>query len=211
VIVVSLNDVSRAFSERFVLHHIQLEMKEGEAVALVGHNGSGKTTLLRIVSTLLAPSSGEVRLFGDSEEELSSPSIRKKIGALFTEGFLYGDLTVRQNLNFYAALHGISPAPRLITEELDRFGMRAFENELVRTLSRGERQRIALIRSTLHSPSLILWDEPTTGLDQRGRQLFIDAAKSKKSKTTILCSTHDLSIVESWVDRTITLAGGRIQ
>ena len=204
-----LKDVSRIFSERFALLHIQLEIPEGEAVVVTGPNGSGKTTLLRLMSTLLRPSSGEIAILGrDAARDYDV--IRPKIGALFVEGFLYGDLAVRENLRFYGAMYGLDDLEARITSWLERFRLGALESERVRYLSKGERQRVSLIRSLLHDPSILLWDEPTNGLDEAGRSIFAEAAREQKGKKTLVCVTHDPASTSGWADRVIRLENGRL-
>ncbi len=205
---ICLKGVSRHFSTRLALQGIDLSISCGEAVALTGPNGSGKTTLLRIMATLLRPSSGKVFYFGEQNQNLCS--LRKQIGALFVEGYLYSDLSVWENLSFYAKLFHLGNSSRMISEWLDRGGIRELANEPVRNLSRGERQKVALIRSLLHDPKILLWDEPTTGLDSKAKQLFSEISKERKGKQTIVCATHDPDSVSIWVDRHITLQNGKL-
>ena len=206
--LLSLENVRRNFSGKTVLHPIHLAIQSGESVAITGPNGSGKTTLLRIMSTLLSPSSGKVTLFDPEEDDLFEK--RKKIGALFVESLLYSDLSVRENLSFYAMLYQIPAREKVISHWLERMNMRRLEHESVRTLSRGERQRVALIRSLIHDPLLLLWDEPTTGLDESGRQLLTEIVREKKGKVSLILATHDLPTVQGWTDRTIALKNGKI-
>jgi ABC-type multidrug transport system ATPase subunit len=206
----SLQAVTRIFSARFALRDIHLEVAEGEALAVTGPNGSGKTTLLRLVATLLRPSSGTLRVFGRDPAE-GRDTLRPRIGALFLESFLYGDLTVRENLHFYGTLLGISKPDPVISSWLDRLGIAPLGHEYVRHLSKGERQRVSFVRSILHDPDLLLWDEPTSGLDEAGRTLFRRIALELKGKKTILCVTHDRAPIEGWMDREICLENGRIR
>ena len=206
----SLQSVTRIFSARFALKNVNLEVPAGEALAITGPNGSGKTTLLRLISTLLRPSSGTLRIFGhDSAEERHA--IRPRIGALFLESFFYGDLTVRENLRFYGTLLGVSKSDPVISSWLDRLKISALEHEYVRHLSKGERQRVSFVRSILHDPDLLLWDEPTSGLDDAGRELFRQIALELKGKKTILCVTHDRTPIEGWMDREVRIENGRVR
>ena len=207
---VSFRNVTRILSSRFALRKIDLDVKEGEAVAVTGSNGSGKTTLLRMISTLLRPSSGEIRLFGLNPAE-ETEAIRPRIGALFVDGYLYGDLTVRENLLFHAEIHRVPKPAEAIAPWIERLGLRKLESEPVRNLSKGEKQRTALVRSLLHEPSLLLWDEPTNGLDARGRDLFREIALELKGKRTIVCATHDIESIEGWTDRRMTVEDGRVR
>ncbi|MFH1263837.1 MAG: ABC transporter ATP-binding protein [Pseudomonadota bacterium] len=207
---VSLRNVTRIFSSRFALRGVNLEVAQGEAVALIGPNGSGKTTLLRLISTLLRPTSGEIRIF-DRNPTQEAAEIRPKIGVLFVEQYLYGDLTVRENLELHAELHHIPSKESTISGWLERLNLRPLSPEPVRNLSKGERQRTALTRCLLHDPPLLLWDEPTSGLDEAGRTLLREIALESKRKKTVLCATHDLESIAGWADRTLTLEGGRLR
>ncbi len=208
--VLNIGHVSRAFGARYVLRELNLLVQAGEAVAVTGDNGAGKTTLLRIAATLLAPSSGRVTLFeSDAKEHL--PEIRKRIGALFAEGGFYVDLSVRENLTLYARLHHVPDRDAAIAAWLRRFKMEAYLDAPIRTLSRGERQRIGLIRSILHGPRLILWDEPTTALDDHGRAIVNEVARELKGHAAFLVATHDAAGIAEWTDRSLRLEGGRFQ
>lgn len=207
---ISLKNVTRVFSARFALRRTNFDIAEGEAVAVTGPNGSGKTTLLRLMSTLLRPSSGELRIFG-KDPSGDGKAVRERIGALFVETFLYNDLTVRENLRFYGRMYRLGQVDATITAWLERLNLLEVQDEHVRNLSKGERQRVALVRSLLHGPSIMLWDEPTGGLDEAGRNLFRAIALEHKGKQTIVCATHDLSSIRGWVDREIRLENGRVQ
>lgn len=206
---VELKEISRAFADRMVLRRIDLTVAHGEALVITGPNGAGKTTLLRIIGTLLSPNSGLMHLFG---ERIRGHEFRprRKIGALFMESYLYGNLTVRENLLLYARIYDLPQPNELILTWLERVGMERFRNEQVNTLSRGERQRISLVRSLFHNPKLLLWDEPTTGLDVRARALLNDFATDRKGKCTIICATHDPDAISAWIDREARLEGGKL-
>lgn len=207
---IALKEVTRIFSSRFALRKINLTVSQGEALLITGHNGSGKTTLLRLISTLLSPSSGQLQLFGQ-DPLLNRQTIRRRMGVLLTESLLYGDLTVRENLHFYGSLLRVLDLKRVIQRLLERFEISDLADEPVRHLSKGEKQRVALIRSLLHEPDLLLWDEPTSGLDDAGRTLFQEVAAEFRGKKTLVCVTHDRPSFTTWVDREIVLERGRVQ
>lgn len=204
-----LEDVSLSFGDRYALRHVHLRIGRGETVALIGPNGAGKTTLLRLLATLIAPTSGNFALFGQTSPE-DRATFRRRIGALFVEGFLYGELSVRENLVLYSRLYGLQEPEKVADRWIERVGMGRFSVEPVRNLSRGERQRVAVARSLLHEPTLLLWDEPTTGLDDRARKLLSEMARERKGDCTIVCATHDLPGIEGWIQRTVSLVDGRI-
>lgn len=148
-----------------MLRGVDLKVHPGEAVAIVGPNGSGKTTLLRILATLLRPDAGRLRLF-DMDPRRAPQAVRARLGVVGHESFLYGGLTVEENLRLFATLSGA--APQRVEELLHTSGLWPRRRELVRHLSRGWQQRAGLVRALLPRPALLLLDEPFTGLDAEG-------------------------------------------
>lgn len=149
----------RRFGAARVLAGVDLTVSAGEVLLILGANGAGKSTLLRILAGLLRPDAGTVAIAGDP-----IASARERIGFLAHDTLLYDDLTVRENLDFSAALHrGVGAGQ--VERALDRAGLAALAPRRVRELSRGQQQRAALTRALLHGPSLLLLDEPYTGLD----------------------------------------------
>src|SRR5438105_4234734 len=169
---VSLVDVSRHFGRRRALSRVSLAARRGDIVGLLGPNGAGKSTLLGIAATLVAPTSGEVR-YGDAPARTHGPNLRHRIGLLAHELHLYPELTARQNLTFFAELYGLDSSGQ-VPRALDAAGLSDRADDEVAGFSRGMRQRLALERSLLHRPRLILLDEPFTGLDDRSVGLVTD-------------------------------------
>src|SRR5262249_23207954 len=147
---------------------VSLELRAGSMCALLGHNGAGKTTLLGVVSTLVRPSTGKV-VYRTSAGEVTGEAVRKEIGLLAHASLCYGELTAVENLELVAGLYGVDGSAGAIAGVLDRVGLepRARTRE-ARTYSRGMVQRLALARALLTRPSLLLLDEPFTGLDRGG-------------------------------------------
>ncbi len=202
--------VVRRFSHVTALNGVSLSITAGENVALLGPNGAGKSTFLRTAATLLQPTRGSLSLFG-LDVRTRGVAVRRRIGFLGHDSFLYPDLTPRENLEFYARMFRLSaPGPR-ITELLTDLGLTGWANRPVRGLSRGLSQRCALARTLLHSPDLLLLDEPFTGLD-------VDAADALESRlqqasregTTVMLATHDLERAERVCNRVIVLQRGRV-
>jgi heme exporter protein A len=159
---IELADLGRAYGERVALSGVSLVVEEGETLAVFGANGAGKTTLLRILATLLRPHRGTARVLGrDLPRE--GWAVRGQIGFLGHEPLLYRDLTARENLRFHARLHGVSFDR--VESLLDVVGLAARADDPVHTFSRGMVQRTAVCRAVLHSPPLLLLDEPFAGLD----------------------------------------------
>ncbi len=164
--LVELRDVWKRYRSGWVLRGVDLVLHEGEGVLILGSNGSGKTTLLRIAAGLLRPSKGTVKVFGGSPLE---PRVRAGMGVVLHHSLLYSELTVRENLVYYARLYGVegySPESDPVVEKL---GLRRFLGRRVEELSFGWRRRTDIARALLHRPRLLLIDEPFTGLDDHGQ------------------------------------------
>ena len=183
-------------------------MEKGEAFALLGPNGAGKTTLIRIVATLLRQDSGEVRVLGyDVREE--PQEVRRRIGVVSHNPFLYEELTARENLEFYARAYGV--AESRVDEMLKMVNLLEREDDLVSTFSRGMKQRLSIARALLHSPEVLLLDEPTTGLDLKGRRDFYNLLGELLAEgTTLLMTTHHLDEAERLCTRGAVLLSGRV-
>ena len=192
-----------------MLSGLDLTLAEGETLAVVGPNGAGKTTLLRILAGLLRPSAGEVRLDGRSVRT-ADPASRAAIGLLSHRAMLYDDLTLQENLEFAARLHGLPDPAGAAREALAQVELDSRAGDSPRTLSRGLLQRAALCRALLHHPRLLLLDEPFTGLDvqaaERLRALL--AARRPVGLGTIVV-THQVSEIWDLATRVLVLVGGR--
>jgi heme ABC exporter ATP-binding subunit CcmA len=206
----SIRDLSRTFGRRRALSRVSLECRAGEIVGLLGPNGAGKSTLLSIVSTLVEPSAGEVR-YGTFTAREAGAGLRARLGVLSHELHLYQDLTARENLEFFAALYGLTGAAARIAAALERGRLSERANDPVQTFSRGMRQRLALERALLHGPRLLLLDEPFTGLDDYSTQALVARLALLRSEGgIILLATHDLDVAEAILDRAVVLNDGRV-
>jgi ABC-2 type transport system ATP-binding protein len=185
--------VTHRYGQRTALNKVSFEVGKGEIFGLLGPNGGGKTTLFRILSTLVAPGEGTVRLFGiDVVREQSE--LRRRIGVVFQAPSLDRKLTVLENLRHQGHLYNLR-GPELWTrmdELLSRFGMADRKNDLVETLSGGQRRRVELAKGLLHKPQVLLLDEPSTGLDPRMRRELSDYLERLRDDDgmTILLTTH---------------------
>lgn len=200
----------KAFGDHVVLRGLDLEVAEGEFVALVGPNGAGKTTLMRILATLSRPTRGRCRVAG-VDLRTHPLAARRRIGLVSHQTLLYGDLSAEENLRFYARVYGLADADRRIEELLEQVGLSARRGSLVRTFSRGMQQRLAIARAILHDPPVLLLDEPDTGLDphaaERLQAILDDLATRGR---TVLMTTHQLERGLRMASRVAVLAGGRI-
>ncbi len=197
-----------------VLDDVSFEVRRGEIYGLIGANGSGKSTLIRVLCTLLLPDAGEVRVFGlDVVRE--AMKVRALINRVSADPSFFRNMSVVENLLFFGRVYGLSRRQikrrlPVILERLSFEWERALEP--MSHLSRGQQQKIAVARSFLTSPVLMLLDEPTTGLDPRSKrdvQAFIQDVRTNHD-ATILLTTHDMDEAELLCDRISFLAGGRI-
>jgi len=206
--VIEARGVARRFAGITALHGVDLSVHAGEAVALFGPNGAGKTTFLRILATLLRPSAGTVRLFGQAVAD-GGAAARRRIGLLSHQSFLYPDLTPTQNLEFYARMFG-APLAR-VRELLVQVDLLGWAHRPVRTLSRGLEQRCALARALLHEPDLLLLDEPFTGLDVDAAAMLTGMLRAAHARgTAILMTTHDIGRGFAVCSRAAILVRGRM-
>jgi heme exporter protein A len=203
-------DVSRHFGRRRALQGVNLTCRAGEIVGLLGPNGAGKSTLLSILSTLLAPSSGEVR-YGNQTAVEAGAALREQLGLLGHDLYLYPELTARENLAFFADLYGLDDRPERIRTALRHALLDDRADDLVSGFSRGMRQRLALERALLHAPRLLLLDEPFTGLDDASGQTLVARLKGLRAHGHIVVlATHDLDLAEGLFDRAAVLRDGRL-
>jgi len=206
---VQFEKIEKRFGMRLALRGVTLEIGSGEFVALVGANGSGKTTLLRIAALLMRPSGGKIKISGEGADIL--PAIRARCGMVSHATLLYDELTAQENLRFFARLYDLKQVEEVCAAALERAGLANRARDLVRTFSRGMRQRLSLARAMMTEPRLLLLDEPATGLDPEGQAwLGREAARLHKEGCTILMSTHGRNEVQSAVTRAVRLEAGLV-
>jgi ABC-2 type transport system ATP-binding protein len=201
--VLTASHLTRRFDGRVAVDDLSFTLAPGEIFALLGPNGAGKTTTLRMMAGLIAPSSGTVHIDGDLMQATSS-RLRGRIGFLTEAPGLWDRLTVYDNLLVYARLQGV--AADAVTRALDLFGIANRAGDQTAQLSKGLKQRVALARTLLHNPSIVLLDEPTAGLDPESahetRALIL---RLKNERRTVVISTHNLDEVERVADRVAVL------
>ena len=201
--------LQRSFGRLPVLRGIDLTLGPGEALAVAGPNGAGKTTLLRLLAGLMRPTAGEIRVRG--EPLGAGPSqTRRSIGLLSHQSLLYDDLTLLENLTFTAKLYGLDHPRSLAEKALDHAGLRERADELPRRLSRGLVQRAAIARAMLHEPSILLLDEPFTGLDANAAdRLRAELQTRLRRGLGIVLVTHHLAEAWDLASRVAVLVNGR--
>jgi heme exporter protein A len=208
---VQIAKVGKRYGTERALASVSLELRAGSMCALLGHNGAGKTTLLGVVSTLVRPSAGAVTyLTGDTK--VTGADVRREIGLLAHASLCYGELSATENLELVAGLYGVPANAQAIAALLDQVGLdpRARGRE-ARTYSRGMLQRLALARALLTKPSLLLLDEPFTGLDRGGAlALGEQLGALKAAGAIVVVVTHDLEAIAGRTDHVAILRRGQL-
>ena len=189
-LAIDVHDLRKSFGSRHVIDGLTLQVPEGEICGFLGGNGSGKTTTIRMLCGLLRPDSGGGTCLG-MDLLRDAARIRLQIGYMTQRFSFYGDLTVVENLEFVARLYQIRDYRRVISGVLERIGLTDRADQLAQALSGGWKQRMALAACMLHSPMLLLLDEPTAGVDPKARRDFWDELQGLAARgISVLVSTH---------------------
>jgi phospholipid/cholesterol/gamma-HCH transport system ATP-binding protein len=217
--VISVQQVSIAFGEQRVLRGVNLAVYPGENVVVLGRSGSGKSVLIRLIVGLLRPDAGTISVLGQDVTTLNDKdldALRQKIGFLFQSGALYDSMTVRENLEFPLVRNvrnlSQSAIDRAVREALDHVGLPDTLNQMPAELSGGQRKRIGIARTLILKPAIMLYDEPTAGLDPitctEINQLINDVRREFNTSAIII--THDLTCARTTGDRVAMLLDGQI-
>jgi ABC-2 type transport system ATP-binding protein len=207
---ISARQLTRKFGEKVAVDHVDLDIPSGRIYGFLGPNGSGKSTTLRMLCGMLLPTEGSAQVFGLSIED-EAEAIRRRLGYMPQRFSLWEDLTVDENLQFIAELYGLTGdvAGRLATQR-DTYDLQSLRRQRAGTMSGGQKQRLALACATLHSPELLLLDEPTSAVDPQSRRDFWDRLfQLADAGATILVSTHYMDEAERCHGLAI-LAEGRL-
>jgi heme ABC exporter ATP-binding subunit CcmA len=207
--IIEIKDLSKKFGRHVALDGISLSVSPGESFAILGPNGAGKTTLVRVLSTLLKPTSGTVKIAGyDVAEE--PEKIKRQIGVVSHNPFLYDDLTAFENLAFYADLYGVGQEN--IDALIKKVDLYERKDNLVEEFSRGMKQRLSIARALLHEPQILILDEPGSGLDIQSKRMFYGTIKGLNEKgATVLLTTHYLEEVEELCQKAAILDRGTVR
>lgn len=199
--VVKLTGVTKEFRNGSGISGISLELQKGDVYGLLGPNGAGKTTLLKVITGLISPSFGSISLFGH-DLDLSYSSSMRKVGCMIESADFYDYLTPVQYLKLTASFYP-NIRPERITEVLETVGLASFAKEKIRHFSTGMKQKLAMSASIIHSPALVIWDEPTNGLDIEGVVHFRALVKelSVNQGITFLISSHMIHELEQLCNR----------
>ena len=216
--ILLIDHLYKSFGSNHVLIDFNLSVRKGESVVVLGKSGSGKSVLIKCIIGLLKPDQGTINVFGHDIPSLNSEEldqVRARVGFLFQSNALYDSMTVRENLEFPLRRHWIQVNQKeidnMISEALNDVGLGHTINMMPVELSGGMRKRIALARTLILKPDIILYDEPTTGLDPiTGKEiisLMVDI--QKKYNTTSLIISHDMNCVRMASDRVVVLVDGK--
>ena len=202
--------LEKSFGDWPVLWDLDLTVRWGEVLVLFGPNGVGKTTLLRILSTQVKPDAGTLLVAGYGQRR-HPEAVRRRVGVVGHQTFLYQDLTCRENLVHYGRLYGLEDHHPRVAEALSRVGLANRADRLVRTLSNGMQKRLSIARATLHRPQLLLLDEPEAGLDRESVEILKALLEEwTEAGRSVVMITHDAGLGLSWAHRAAVLRSGRI-
>lgn len=202
--------LEKKFGFKSALKSTTLTIDAGQVVALAGPNGAGKSTLLRILATLSRPTKGRVAI-AEIEIPEGAMQARATIGYVGHQTLLYDELTIVENLRYYARLYAIDQVDARITQVAKQVGIDKRLNDTVRTLSRGYQQRVALARALLHRPKVLLFDEPWTGLDQNSSGVLTSIfEQARQEGATVLFSSHEFERSMTAADRALIMRNGKI-
>ena len=209
-LAVQVTGLQKSYGDWPVLWDLDLTLEWGEFLVLFGANGAGKTTLLRVLSTQARPDAGTVRVAG-YDQRRQPREVRRQVGVVAHRSFLYDDLTCRENLTFYGRLYRIPELARRVDEVLDLVNLSARAQQRARTLSHGMQKRLAIARAILHRPSLLILDEPESGLDRESVETLNHLLKEwTGAGRTVIMTTHNVELGLAWGSRVAVLAQGKL-
>ena len=210
--MIEVCNLSKRYGRHLAVRDITFSVARGEIVGFLGPNGAGKTTTLRMLTGYLPPSGGSARV-ADFDIFRQSIEARKRIGYMPENVPLYDDMRVREYLSFRARIKGLSngDARRRVSHVIDTCGLEGVRRKMIKTLSKGYRQRVGLADALVHQPDLLILDEPTNGLDPIQIRQIRELIKHLSLNHTVLISTHILSEVEMIANRVIIIDGGKIK
>ena len=208
--VVEVSALQKGYGDLPVLWDLDFSLGWGEFLVLFGANGSGKTTLLRVLGGQARPDEGTVRIAGYDLRRRPAAA-RRQVGVVAHSGFLYDDLSCSENLTFYGRLYGVENLKERVAEVLERVGLTHRADRRVRNLSHGMQKRLAIARAILHQPSLLLLDEPESGLDRESVTALADLLREwTASGRSVVMTTHNVDLGLAWGDKVAVLPHGRL-
>jgi len=210
VIAIEASRLEKSFGNTAVLRGLDMNVRDGEIVAIFGANGVGKSTLLRVMATLTRPDHGNISIYG-SDLSKQSEVARLSLGAVLHSPMLYGDLTVKENLTFFGKMFRVPELTGRVDEMAARMGLTRRLDQRVRELSHGFQKRAALARALMHRPRILLLDEAETGLDEPARVILDGViAEHRAAGHAVVMTTHSIERGIAGSDRVFVLSGGRV-
>lgn len=209
---IEINDLTKVFAKQTAVDHVSLNVKKGEVFGLLGPNGAGKTTTLRMITTLLKPTSGSIKIFGYDTQK-NDKLVRSMFGLTGQYASVDEDISARENLMIFSRLNGLthSEAKKRTNELLEEFSLQASADKSISNFSGGMRRRLDLAVSLISRPTLIFLDEPTTGLDPRTRTQMWDTIRSLVEQgSTIVLTTQYLEEADELADRIAVIDHGKL-
>ena len=207
---IEASGLSKQFGAVLALNGVDVRVDRGESLALFGPNGAGKTTLIRVLTLGLRLASGQFRIYG-FDHRTDPQEIRRRIGLISHQSMLYDQLTLAENLEFFAKLYGVEHPRRRCAELLDTIGLGHRSGDLVGTLSHGMQQRLSIVRALVHDPPVIFLDEPFTGLDPQAASMLRSTVQELRARGhSVLLVTHNLRQGLDLSDRWLLLFRGRV-
>ncbi len=206
---IEVKKLSKQYGKQFAVNNISFKAERGKVLGFLGPNGAGKTTTMKILTGFLPPSSGEAKVSGFSCTE-DSMEVRKRVGYLPEHNPLYGDMYVKEYLSFVAGIHKVPNRRQRVEEMIVLTGLDIEQKKLIRTLSKGYRQRVGLAQAMIHDPEVLILDEPTSGLDPNQLVEIRRLIKSMGKDKTVILSTHIMQEVQAICDRVIIIDRGKL-
>ena len=210
-LAIEVRGLDKSFGRTQVLRGLDLDLRWGEVMAVLGPNGSGKTTLINALCTLARPDSGVVKV-GGFDAARAGRAVRRAVGVVTHEPMLYEQMTGRENLTFAARMFGLDDVDGRVLRAASRMGVAARLDQKVGAMSHGLRKRFGIARALVHDPSVLLLDEPESGLDAEALALLdqVIAAHSAPARA-VLMTTHNRRRGLALGDRTVTISAGRVE
>ena len=207
---VLVHDLHKSYGPVEALRGLDLRLEPGVFLTIFGPNGAGKTTLMKVLSTLTQPSEGTA-LVGGKDVVREAAAVRKRVGVISHNTYLYAQLTAIENLEFYARMYRVRDGRQRALALLSKMDLTKRMNDRVATYSRGMQQRLSVARALLHDPALLLLDEPYTGLDQHASRVLAEVLQGLRDGTrTVIMTTHNLQEGLSGCDRAAIMVEGRL-
>ncbi|MFX1322130.1 MAG: ABC transporter ATP-binding protein [Promethearchaeota archaeon] len=211
-IAIETINLKKHFGDIHAVDGIDLQIQKGSLYGLLGPNGAGKTTTISMLSTILPPTSGTAKILGYDIHK-DAKKIRQIIGVCPQEIVLYERLTARENINLIAKMHGMNKTEykKKTDELLDRMGLLERADSLVKTYSGGMKRRVNVLMAVIHDPEIVIFDEPTAGLDPQSRRVVWDFIRDfQKKESTIILTTHNMEEADDLSDELVIIDHGKI-